>query len=49
MVKLEGKKILLLLEFELTNYPPKYPLPVKKASKIIEKFDAALMTAYYVD
>ena len=48
-IKIEGKKVLLLPEFELTDYPAKHPLSVKKASQIIEKFPAEIKIAGFVE
>ena len=49
IIQIEGKKVLLLPEFELTDYPAKHPLSVKQASKIVEKFDADIKIAGFVE
>ena len=49
IIKIDGKKVLLLPEFELTDYPAKNPLSVKKASQILKRFDADIKIAGFVE
>jgi predicted amidohydrolase len=49
IIKIKGKKVLLLPEFELTDYPTKHPLSVKKASQIVGQFDANIKIAGFVE